>query len=161
MEERFQNDISRVKRLKLIGLIMFIVSIIFTIGTIFALYCGADSTFGLYLFFELLFIVIGIGIFIVEGKSIKDYEKSASFVKTGMKSVCQIIDIEISQNEERSIFGASYMKVRYENLVGESFTLCVCIKRELLAKVCIDMYIECYVKGNDCFVDVNNIVVVK
>ena len=161
MEERFQNDISRVKRFKLIGLIMFIVSIIFTIGTIVVLYCDADSTFGLYLFFELLFIVIGIGIFIVESKSIKDYEKSASFVKTGMKSVCQIIDLEISQNEERSIFGASYMKVRYENLVGESFTLRVCIKRELLAKVCIDIYIECYVKGNDCFVDVNNIVVVK
>ena len=103
--------------------------------------------------FGLIFLIAGI-------ISIVKYNKIKKLKETGKKSVCKIVNFK-EYSGARSCRVSHYMIVEYKGFSGIKYNLKVRISGEVVHKTKIGDMIYCYIDGDDCFVDVDDINVVK
>ena len=163
MVTKTQTSLNEGKHLRDFGFLFIVLSLIFiALFSLFAVLSKDNGLWACSFVFGVLFIMglyqVGVGTYYVNS-----YTKASILKETGKKDICEIVKIKIDEaNYNRRVYNAHYnMYVKYKTESKEHYILNVAIDPELLSKVKENMFIECYIKENDCFVDTDNIVEVK
>lgn len=114
-----------------------------------------ESFIPMYFLTPIIIILLTAGIV-----SVVRYNEAKKIKETGKKSICKIVDFK-EYSGGRSHRVSYYMIVEYRGFSGEKYKLEVRIPGEVVHKTKIGDKIYCYIDGDDCFVDVDDINVVK
>ncbi len=101
-----------------------------------------------------LMAIVGIVLFVIGIRFIIRGTQSAKIKETGRKSTCEIFNVLRVKN-------GYIMTVTYKSDSGAEYMQALNIDYRTAAILKPGLTIECYVQGEDCFVDASHIVVIK